>query len=370
MKKRILILITELRPGGAEQVVLSLAEGLRHAPAGSDACGFEPVVAALDGRGEVAQRLRDAGVEVIDLHAYSRWRLDVIPRLTLLLFRRKFDLIHAHLIHASLVARLAARPLGIPVLCTSHIVDRRPVGWHFTLDRWTAPWCAKLSCVSEAVRRYHQEKTGLPDEWYTVVLNGIDLSRFTVTRAEARRELGLRADDLVVGALGRFDPQKGFDVYLRAVAEPALCGRNVVFLLAGYGEEEARLKTLAESLGVPVRFCGYQKEPQRFWPALDVAVVPSRWEGFGLVVAEAMACGVPVVASGVDSIPELMEDRRHGLLVAPDNPAALAGAVSELLDDATLRRQLAEAARERASRFSVAEMVDGYSRLYASLLVE
>ncbi len=363
MARRILQLITELRPGGAERIVCELARGL-------DRSRFAPQAAALDGRGAYADRIRNAGVEVFDLDARSRWDAGVIWRLRRLLREQSIDLLHTHLVHAGVIGRLAARPLGIPVLGTSHIVERRPVWWHFWLDRWTGRWCERTVCVSEAVRGFQQARTNRPADCFTMIPNGVDLARFAdlPTRDEARERLRLPADAFVAGGLGRFDRQKGFDVFLRAAA--ACRDAGVHFVLAGYGEEEERLRRLAAVLDLAPRltFAGYQEAAEAFLPALDIAVVPSRWEGFGLVLAEAMACGVPVVASRVDSLPELAADGREAVFVAPEDPEALAGAIQELAGDPARRSALAEAGRVRAQAFGLERMIAAYERCYGEML--
>ncbi len=363
---RVLHCLTELYPGGAERIVFDLVRS-------AERDRIRPVVAALDGRGSYAGRIREAGIPVHDLGAYSIWRLDAIWRLRRLLRSERIDLLHTHLVHASVVGRLAARPLRIPVLSTSHIVERRPLWWHFALDRRTARWCRRIVCVSEAVRRFQQQRTGLPDAIYEVVPNGIDLDRFAdpPSKLSVRQRLHLPEKALVVGTLGRFDPQKGMDLLVQAAAEPALASREIVVVLAGYGPEEEALRRMGRRLMLGpgrLRFAGYQESAESYLPALDLFVCPSRWEGFGLVVAEAMACGLPVVASAVDSLPELVRDGVEGRLVPPEDPGAIARVAAELLADPEARRRMGAAGRERAERFSLGRMAADYERIYAELL--
>jgi glycosyltransferase involved in cell wall biosynthesis len=363
---RVLHCITELRPGGAERVVHDLVRA-------ADPRRLRVSVAALDGRGSYAGRIRELGAEVHDLGARSRWRLDAVWRLRALLRKERIDLLHTHLIHAGVVGRLAARPLGIPVVSTSHIVERRPVRWHFLLDRWTARWCRRIVCVSGAVREFQQERTRLPDALYSVVPNGIDLSRFAdpTSRKAARARMHLPEKALVAGTLGRFDPQKGMDLLVRAAAEPVLAERGAVVVVSGYGPEEEALRRLGRRLRLGpgrLRFAGYQEAAEAYLPALDLFVCPSRWEGFGLVVVEAMACGLPVVASAVDSLPELVRDGVEGRLVPPEDPQALARVTAELLSDPAALRRMGAAARARAGAFGLDRMAAGYARIYDEIL--
>lgn len=361
-----MLLTTELRPGGAERVVHDLACGL-------DRSVVEPVVAALDGRGVYAERIRKSGVEVIDLGATRCRDLAVIWRLRRHLRERSIDLLHTHLIHAAVIGRLAARPLGIPTLSTAHIVDRRPVWWHFALDRWTARWCMETLCVSEAVKQFLMSRTGLPDAHYHVLHNGIDLARFEdlPEKNEARAALGLPGGELLIGALGRFERQKGLDIFLHALSILDKRGDLPSWraAVAGYGPEEEALRSLASSLelGERLHWAGY-REAEAFFPALDVVAFPSRWEGFGLVLVEAFAAGCAVVASGVDSIPEIATHEKDALLVAPDDPDALAHALAGVLLDPVKRNALAAAAHRRSGDFALQRMLSAHAEVYRAAL--
>ncbi len=366
MPDRVLLLTTELRMGGAERVVCDLARRL-------DKARFDPAVAALDGRGPLADRLRAAGVPVYGLGAHRPVQVfGAIQRLTGLLRTERPALVHTHLIHATVVGRLAAARLGLPTVATVHIAERRRRPWHFRLDRWTGRWCAAWTAVSAAVADFHARRTGIARGRFEVIHNGIDLDRMTPSadRGAARAALGLDREALTVGAFGRLDPQKGLDIYLEAVARLAPRHPGVQFVLAGYGPEEARLRErmARPDLAGRVRFLGRVDNPAELYHALDVLAFPSRYEGFGLVLVEAMACGVPTVAAGVDSVPELAGADRAALLVRPENPEALAEAISRLLDAPERRARMAAAARERAQAFDVRAMVTRYQDLYARVL--
>jgi glycosyltransferase involved in cell wall biosynthesis len=170
----------------------------------------------------------------------------------------------------------------------------------------------------------------------------------------------------VVGTARRFEASKGIDVLLRAVA---LIPDAILFLV-GEGEDEQSLRFLAEELGITerVHFIGWNEDARRYLAAFDVVVVPSRAEAFGLIALEAMLAERPVAASAVGGLPEVVEDGRTGLLVPPDDPAALAAALRRLLGDAALRVRMGVRGRERAiERFSVEVMARSYEALYDRL---
>jgi glycosyltransferase involved in cell wall biosynthesis len=167
----------------------------------------------------------------------------------------------------------------------------------------------------------------------------------------------------VVGAAGRFDPSKGFDVLIRSVA----LAPEVNLVLAGEGECEGALRSLATDLGVDdrVHFIGWREDARSVVAAFDVLAVPSRAEAFGLVALEAMFAARPVIASDVGGLPEVVEDSSTGLLVPPDDPEALASALRVLVTDEARRTRLGTAGRARAiEHFSVDEMARSYEALY------
>lgn len=367
MADPILLLTTVLRPGGAERIVYELATRL-------DRERFSPIVAALDGRGEYAGRLQKAGVEVIDLEAYSRTDLGVIGRLWRVLGERSIQLLHSHLFHANIIARLAARRLRIPVVSTCHIVERRWRPWHFCLDRWTARWCRCEVCVSKAVKTYQQSRTGLPDDFFRVIPNGIDLLRFAspLEKQAARAALNIPEEGIVLGCLGRLETQKGFDLALHAMRRIQARRDNsqpLCLVVAGDGSQAGALRELAQRLEIAdhVIWLGHV-EAERVLPAFDILLCPSRWEGLPLVALEGMAAGCAVVATQTDAYPEIITPGKTGLLVPPEDPESLADAALHLIDQERARQQLGRGAREAASAFSIEQMVGHYEQCYAEHL--
>lgn len=375
---RVLQVITELRPGGAERVLLELMSRI-------DRERFDPVVAALDGRGEYGERIQAVGVPVVDLGAPTVYHGRALLRLRSLIRAFAADLVHTHLFHASIAGRLAAGPLNlggrpVPTVASCHIVERRAKRWHFWLNRWTMRWCRRVVCVSEAVRAFQQARLRLPPERFTVIYNGLDMSRFAnpSSRATARARLEVPAESALIGALGRLDRQKGFDVLIRAFAEPPLRdalgpdGRPVRLVLGGYGPEEPELRRVVARLrlGARVTFAGLQAGAEHFLPAMDVVAVPSRWEGFGLVTLESMALGLPTVASRVDSIPEVLRDGVDGLLLPAEAVAAWSQGLADLIADPPRRATYAKQGQRRAQDFTASAMTQQHESLYREIVAD
>lgn len=356
---RLLLLVTCLEGGGAQRVVFHLATGLGP--------GFEARVVALrdpsGGTNRYGPLLQASGVSVGEVRL--RHALDLPGMLRLAREVRAFrpDVLHAHLFHSHVAARTLGRLAGARrVVSTHHEVERRHRPLRPLLQR--VGWDDASVAVSEAVAAHVRRTFGARP---VVIPNGIDLERFRRgDRAQARRALGLPDGAEIVGAVGRLHPQKGLPDLLRAFA--ALDRAEALLVLAGEGEEEAALRRLARDLGVleRVRFLGFVEDVPRVLAALDVMAMPSRWEGFGLGLAEALACGVPVVASAVDSLPEVAGEA--AVLVPPGAPERLAEALARLLGDPARRAALAREGPARAAGFGLERMLQAHRELYGRVL--
>ena len=384
---RVLQLITELAPGGAERIVYELARGLPREGYDVRVCSLRPAA------GEVAAWLRAAGVPVHSLEMKRKLDAGAPRRLAQLLEQERIRVLHTHLFHANLIGRLATRGRrDLIVLGTLHIAEKRFRPWHFWLDRATLGPRGVEVCVSEAVRGFTRGRTGIPDEQLRVIPNGVDLTRFAPyaenearerAAAEVRREQGLPPATRVAVAVGRLEPQKGYPDLVAAWAQlrrgksgdsidvHAVPGFPPVLLIAGEGRERARLERQIRELDLAgsVRLLGHREDVPRLLAAADVLAFPSRYEGFGLALVEALAAGLPVVAARVDSVPEVLGDCEAGRLVPARNPAALAAALADVLSlSAEERRRLASAARARAEVFALPRMLAAYDALYQELL--
>jgi glycosyltransferase involved in cell wall biosynthesis len=212
--------------------------------------------------------------------------------------------------------------------------------------------------VGEASAREAERVEGLRAGSVRVIHNGVPDERLR-TRERPPGEL-------VLGSLGRLDPQKGYDVLVEALVSLPGVGA----LLVGDGAEAEALRRLAADHGVSERLhiTGWQERPRDYLTAMDVFVLPSRYEGLPLAIVEAMLAGLPVVASDVGSVREAVVDGETGFLVPPGDPSALVRSILRLRDDPALRRGLGEAGRARALReFSVDAMARAYEQLYRSL---
>jgi len=369
-RPRLLVLAVGLGVGGAEELIresLPLAE----------AEGFDVTVWSLLRGGTVLDEIRRSGGKVELLGAPALWPAAWVHRLWKGLRRERFDLIHSHLFGANLAARLAGHAAGVPVILNSHHGTDAWIGaWPRLLERTTSSLVDRIITCSEAVRRYALEELGLPAERLVVVPNGIRFQRFVLPgrRDSVRAALGLAPDQLVVGTVGRLDePKKGMAILVDALERVAARIPNVVCLVVGDGtgrrllEEKVRRKNLEPH----VRFLGERRDIPELLQALDLYVQPSLWEGFGLSALEAMASGLPVIASRVGGLPEVVEEGKTGDLVPPGDAQLLADRMTALLCAGERRDRYGREGRRRAQdHFPLDKMVRGWTDLYRELLSE
>jgi sugar transferase (PEP-CTERM/EpsH1 system associated) len=361
--QRILHLITELNTGGAQKALARLLSHL-------DCRRFAPSVACLyNGDETVAREIRSMGVGVADLRMTAKYRWDAFWRLYRLLRRERPTILHTWMFHANVPGRLLGRLAGVPIVISSERTMGQESHWRYALDRLTHPLADQIICVSEQVADFVVQRVGVPREKTVVIPNGVELEDFNdlPTSEEARSVLDLPPDKALVGTVTRLNEVKRVDVLLEASAR--LEGAHTV--IVGDGPERTRLEAMAHRLGLAprVHFVGQQLDVRPWLAALDVFLLPSDWEGMSNALLEAMAAGLPVVATAVGGTPEVVVEGATGFLVPPGDPAALAEVTTRLLGDSDLRSAMGEAGRARAERhFSIAETVRRTEELYTTLL--
>jgi starch synthase (maltosyl-transferring) len=353
----ILQVIPELDPGGAELILLSLCRLLPRER-------FRVTVAALDGRGALAERIRTLGCEVEDLGVRSFWS-PAARRLQEVILRRRPALVHSHLFRAHLALAAAARHVpGLVTVATEHQAD--PRGWALWLLRRATRRASAVTTVSDGVRR-HLIAHGFPADRVRTVANGINVEEIDMAAPAARRELGLPEGARVAAFVGRLTQQKGLDILLAAMRQLVAVRPELHLLVAGRGRSE---KINEPRLADRVHFLGWRNNVPALLKAADLVVLPSRWEGLSLVLLEAMAARRAVVATRVEGQGEVIEDGVSGLLVPPEDPAALGAAMERILADAALGRHLGEAARRTVEQsYTDRKMAARYAALYDELLL-
>jgi len=354
--------------GGGERHVADLARGLA-------ARGHELFAAVAPGSplGPRLDALPPENVFALPL----RNALDLPSALRLARFvrERRVEIVHAHVARDYTLAAFAARRAGgARLVVTRHVLF--PLG---RVHRFALARVARVVAVSEAVARSLRAQRLFPAGKIRVVANAVDVGRFEAARdafARARRGGRGRAP-LRVGLVGELSEVKGQDVFLRAASlvTPRF-GGEVEFVVVGAdtsrdGSRRAKLDALIGELelGARVRLSGRWEDTADVLPSFDIFVSASRSEAFGMAMVEAMACGVPVVATATEGAREIVEHGESGLLVPVNDPHALAEAIVSLLADGARRERLGGRARERArERFGLGRMVADTERVYAEAL--
>jgi glycosyltransferase involved in cell wall biosynthesis len=285
------------------------------------------------------------------------------------------------MVHANLVARLARLVAPVPVLiCTAHNTyevssrARRPreITWRERAYRLTDFLCDLTTQVSQAGLERYVAVRATPRNKIRLVHNGVDVQRFRFIASERER---IRAELEVRGAfvwlaVGRLEPQKDYPTLLQAFAR--LGRSDSVLWIAGEGRLREELEGLARSLGLEgrVRLLGKRDDIPSLMSAADAFVLSSAWEGFGLVIIEAMACELPVVVTDSGGPREIVEDGQTGFIVPPKDPDALAQAMLRLMSlPEAERRKMGKLGRERAAaQYSLDRIVDQWEALYTEFL--
>lgn len=336
---RVLLLTTDLQIGGTPTVVRELALRLRPFAPGS----IE--VACLAPPGPVSQQIEQGGVITHALHAAGPRDLGVILRLHRLIAQRRYDKVFSFLVHANVAAAMV-RPAHRGVRFLQSIQTTQPSPrWHWAAQRLAATQAQDVVVPSPSVARIARQWSGIPASRLLVIPNAVEPGEFSGL-ANAPR-LPFR-----VGFIGRLDPIKRIGDLLRAAA---LLREHVELHIFGEGPERPALIAEIRRLDLQTRvnLHGAIARPQQALAEIDVLVLPSQAEGFGLVLIEAMAAGIPIVATNVPGIRDVVEHGRTGLLVRARAPTDLAAAIQRVMLDSSLRRTLvANAAVEVRRKFT------------------
>lgn len=365
--------VNELKIGGAEQQLLELVRGI-------DKSRFHPIVAPLYPDGALDAEFRSIdGVEVVDLHRRGKYDPSPLWRLASLLRTRRVHIVQPFLTPSTFFGLLPALLVGTPVtIVTERCGIRRVRGGGYKLYRTVEDQLSRFADAiipNSASGRELLIERGLSPEKTRVIYNGINRDRLRADRgtiAEIRERTGTPKGGQVVGILASLTPAKGHDVLLRAAARLAGGRPELRWAIVGDGPLRSDLEALATGLSLEgrVTFFGNQRNVADFLAAFDLLVSSSRDnEGCSNSILEAMALGVPVVATDVGGNRELVRDRTTGYLTPVGDHKALAAVIESALTNTAERSAIAdEAQRMIDSRFGLERMVRDYEDLYANLL--
>ena len=365
-RTRVMYLAHTFAVGGAEEMVLNL---VRHLPA-----RFEPMVCCIHDLGPIGEEIRAAGVPVtvLGLSPGLRRPWDLV-RLQHFLSEAKPRIVHTFLLTASVYGRLAAMLAGVPIVIGTEVnIYERKRPAHALAERLLMQGTATVVASAESVRQFYIRQVHANPAKVEVIYNAVDWSQLRTTRGreEMRASLEVPLDRPVAGVIARLTEQKGHVHLFEALARtPGLA--DLFLIVVGDGDLRDSLEQRAAALGIAgrVRFLGARRDLGDLLNAVDLFVLPSLWEGLPLSLVLAMGAGLPVVATRVAGLPEVVDDERTGLLVAPGDSQALGAALARVVGDAAFCRRLGAAAREAVlPKFGVEGYVASVASLYDRLL--
>jgi glycosyltransferase involved in cell wall biosynthesis len=388
-RTRLLYVITRFIRGGAPILVLSMAKELSRR-------GFVCDIATAAPSGDDSDLYRDAAEAGLSMHLLPELRREASPvndfrafvRLSRVIRKGSYDIVHSHTSKAGILGRFAARSASRAITVHSphgHIYERnaripgvseRPLmrSVFHAAERIALPVTDHIVALTELERRQLVELGIARRDKSSVIHNAIDVERFSScsrSRDAIRARLGIPPRAPVVEITGRLAAEKGHSCLIEAVRMISRAMPAVRLLVVGDGPERPRLESQCAGLGLSanVIFLGNRADVPELLSACDVFVLASTYEGFGLVLLEAMAAGKPIVATRVGGVPEVIQDGRTGTLVPCSEPEPMAAAIMELLNDPRRAAEMASNGLEYVRRnYDLPAMADKYRDLYERLL--
>lgn len=363
MRLKIAHVINSFGLGGVPQVAYQL---LRSLPADT----YDVFVYVLknyhdnsDARQRLAQQFTELGATVRTPERDEK-KFYVVSQIAHWLMNDQIDILHTHSYKPNIYGRLAGllcRHKGIKMIAHYHnYYDNK---WQeddsLIYEQMLAQQTDHFLACSRSVAEHAASRIGIESSRVEVLLNGIDLGRFKARQSKSaiKAEFDIPENNKLVGVVGRISRQKAQDVFLEAAAKLVETHPDALFLLAGAPDEPEvlqQLKAQAKTLGIhhKVLFLGYIEDITKIYSILDILVMPSRWEGFGLALVEAMAMSLPIVTTDVGGILEVVVPNESALIVPPDNAEAVAEAIGRLLENPAIMTKFSNAGSNRARQFS------------------
>lgn len=365
-RTRVVYLAHAFNVGGAEEMVLNL---VRHLPG-----RFEPFVICINRAGPIGDEISATGVpfRVLGLTPGVLRPYDVV-RLRDVLLECEPAIVHTFLLTASLYGRLAAVLARVPIVVGTEVniyQHKRPL--HATAERWLMRWTDTVVASAGAVRDFYVDQVKAEPAKVEVIYNAVDWAQLqtTMTREETRAAVGIPADAPAAGIIARLTEQKAHRVLFEAMAQTSELA-NVHLMVVGDGELRDELRQLVDRLGLSsrVHFAGARRDLGNVLAAIDVFLMPSLWEGLPLSLVLAMGAGLPVIATAVAGIPEVVQDGVSGWLVSPGDVQGLGAAMARVFSDDRQRVRVGLAARAFVRpRFGIDGYVSSVTALYDRLL--
>lgn len=361
---RVLHIIPTLDRSGAEKQLALLATGLQRE-------AFDPHVCVLTRSGPYEADLRRAGIPLVEIGKSFKADPAAFFKLKRHIAALAPDLVHTWLFAANSYGRAAALAARVKhIIAAERCIDPWKVWHELAIDRWLARRSDRIVVNSSGIRDFYV-RHGLPPEKFVVIPNGISPEAGGACREELLAELGLPPQARLIGAVGRLWPQKRMKDLIWAADLLKVVRDDVHLVIIGDGPQRARLEQFRRQVRIEdkVHLLGHRSDVPRWMPNFDLLWLASEYEGLPNVVLEAMAAGVPVVATDIPGNRDLVVPDETGYLVPVGDRAAFARQANKLLDDAELARRLGATGRQRVlGEFTVERMVERHEQLYREVL--
>ena len=337
-RARLLYLINSFVMGGAEKAMVRILSGL-------DRNKYDIMAVSLQNRTEkILPELEDINVSIVRLSAANNYDIRVVHRLYKLLRAFKPDVLICSLFHSTILGRLAGTVAGIPIIINWEHNEDLGSAWRRFINRSTTALSDKIFCDSEKVRaQVLRQLCPKGNSVKTIPIGGVDLSKYSCSQRKQNSVVE-------IGTVGMLTRQKGFTYLVEAAKLVLEKHSNVRFSIVGDGPQFKYLQDLINKLrlAAKVNLLGFRRDIHQLLPQWDIYVQPSLWEGLCMTVVEAMACGLPVIASSVGGIPESVVDGKNGFLIPPQAPSLLAAKILELIENPGLRTAMGRHSRKIA----------------------
>jgi glycosyltransferase involved in cell wall biosynthesis len=377
MRYNILYVFDNMEFGGGERGFVQIINRLCRKK-------YNIMVACLS-RGVLIEKIKGSGVQINSVDMQNRFNPMVILQLVSLMKRENVDIVHSQGTRADFFARVAAKLAGVLIVVST--VQMPVEGFDVSLvrkliytllNRFSEHFVDRFIVVSDALVNtmvgYHK----VEPQRVVKIYNGIEKDEYGISdeeivcgRSRFRKEFGLGEDVLIVGAIGRLVWQKGFEYLIGAIPEVSKKYPEAKFLLVGEGLLEDALKAKSKKLKIKdkIIFAGFRDDIKDILASIDIFVMPSLLEGLPMILLESMAMGKSIIATDIDGINEVLEDRNSGLLVPPKDSKALANSILDLIVHKSKACKMGEEARTVMNeRFSVNTMVEKVEAVYQELL--
>ncbi len=352
---------------GAEKVVLSLAQHFNQA----DNIAYVGVI--RDNRFPLLSKdlvivAQDLSLPTFVINSAGKLDLHTIKQLKQFLLKNRIDILHTHNYKSNIIGIISAKMIGIPVVATVHGYTTATVNVSFyeIMDRCILPFFNRVVVVNEKILKY------MPSRKRMVIKNGLDINAFLKNdkkRLNFRKRFNIGENETVIGTAARLSKEKNQQMLIRALEKLLANSNNIKLLIAGTGEQRDKLQGMLEQRGLThaVVFTGFIQDMTEFYSGIDIFVLSSNTEGIPMVILEAMASGVVVVATKVGGIPEIVIDNKTGLLVEAGDVVGLADVVKKLIDNRKIWDRLTVNALEFIKKhFSIELMMQHYYNMYIS----